>query len=167
MALGIAKLDASCLRWDCSAETSVAAKGDTDVLQFVVTDGDPARAALLATSFAQAYINYRSTLETKALVKARNELKNTLAQLKREGRQKSDLYVSLEEKEQQLGVSQTLQTNQAFLIRRATGAAQIAPTPRKNTILALMLGLVLGLGLAFGIDALDTRIRCFYQCYYQ
>ncbi len=140
-------------------QTSVASKGDTDILEFTVTDGEPERAQLLANAFAQAYIDYRGTLETKTLVKARSELADTLARLKAEGRENSDLYASLEEKEQQLATSQTLQTSQAYLTRRADSAAKIAPTPRRNAVLGLMLGLVLGLGLAFGIDALDTRVR--------
>ncbi len=42
---------------------------------------------------------------------------------------------------------------------RGATRVQIAPTPRKNAMLGLILGIVLGLGLAFAVDALDTRVR--------
>ena len=42
------------------AATSVSQKGTTDILEFRVTVRDPARAELLATSFAEAYVTYRS-----------------------------------------------------------------------------------------------------------
>ena len=141
------------------ASSTVAAKGSTDILEFRVVDHDSRRAELLATSFAKAYVTYRGKLDTRSLAKARRDVTTTLEQLKAEGRDRSALYTSLEEKDQQLQTLLTLQTSQASVTRKADEATKVAPKPARNAILALALGLVLGVGLAFGVDALDTRVR--------
>jgi succinoglycan biosynthesis transport protein ExoP len=139
--------------------STVAARGTTDILEFRVEDRDPERAERLATSFAQAYVTYRGELDTRSLTKARGDVADTLRQLRAQGREVSDLFTSLEEKQQQLQTLLTLQTSQANVTRRADDATQVAPRPARNAALGLALGLLLGVGLAFGIDALDTRVR--------
>lgn len=50
-------------------------------------------------------------------------------------------------------------TGAHVLTRAEPPTARVSPTPLRDAVLALVLGLVLGVGLAFLIDTLDERIR--------
>jgi Mrp family chromosome partitioning ATPase/capsular polysaccharide biosynthesis protein len=141
------------------AASSVSSKGVSDILEFKVTDPDPALAATLATAYAKAFTEYRAELDTRAIVNAREEVAAKLRALERAGRDQSQLYESLSDKEQELATLQTLQTSRAEVVRTADGAVQVSPKPVRDAVLGLVLGLVLGVGLAFAIDAIDTRVR--------
>ena len=45
-----------------------------------------------------------------------------------------------------------------LLVQPATGAGQIAPTPKRNAILGAFVGLLLGLAIAFLWETLDKRV---------
>jgi succinoglycan biosynthesis transport protein ExoP len=138
---------------------TVTAKGDSDILEFTVTDSDTARAKKLAAGMARQYTIYRGELDGAALARARSEVTAKLAQLEAQGKEQGALYGSLEEKEQQLATLETLQTARASVVRVPDSAAQVSPKPLRNALLAVFLGLVLGVGLAFAVEALDTRVR--------
>lgn len=50
-------------------------------------------------------------------------------------------------------------TGAQILTRAEAPTSPVSPTPLRDAVLALVLGLVLGVGLAFLIDTLDERIR--------
>lgn len=139
--------------------TSVVAEGDTSILDFIVVDDKPQRAARFATAYARAFTTYRGELDTSAIKVARQELATKLDELSSAGQTNSRLAISLRNKDQQLATLEALQTSKTYVIRTADGGAQIAPRPKKNAAIGLMLGIVLGIGLVFAIEALDTRVR--------
>jgi capsular exopolysaccharide synthesis family protein len=49
--------------------------------------------------------------------------------------------------------------NPGTLVRPADGAGKIKPTPKRNGLIGAVFGLLLGCGFAFGLEAIDKRIR--------
>jgi succinoglycan biosynthesis transport protein ExoP len=139
--------------------SSVRPKSDSDLLIFKVRDGERDEAAHLATEYARQFTLYRRELDTVAFKRARRELEARIATLEKNGGQGTPLHDNLLDKEQQLRTLEALQISNAYLIRSATDAEQVRPTPVRNGLLGLALGIVLGIGLAFLREALDTRVR--------
>jgi succinoglycan biosynthesis transport protein ExoP len=136
----------------------VSADPDTDILTFGVNHGEPEVAARLATAYAEAFTAYKLATDTASLVRARREIQGRLSELRSSGATGTDTYREL------LGQWQDLRTLEvviapATVIRTAGGAGQIAPTPRRNATLGVLLGLMLGVGGAFVLNAFDRRVR--------
>lgn len=151
---GVSGIDAS----EFAENSDVNANPDTDILTFGVNNRDANVAARLATSYAEAFVAYKLETETASLQAARREIQGRLAELRDAGATDTDTYRQLAQQEQSIRTLELLQLP-ASVVKSATGAGQIAPTPRKNAILGILLGLVLGLGGAFLLNALDRRIR--------
>lgn len=140
-------------------KTRVTPQTDTDLLSFTVRDGDPARAARLATEYARQYTLYRRDLDTTSIKGALADLGGRLQELAAQGKQRSSAYSSLVARQQQLQTLEALQTSNASLVRTASSAFQVAPKPVRNGFVGLALGLIIGIGLVLLGDALDTRVR--------
>ena len=141
------------------ADSSVTPHSDSDLLDFSVSNTDPALARSLATAYAQAYVRYRGTVDTASIIRALKEARSHLAQLRRQGDTSSSLYQSVDNKVQTLRTLEALQTSNAYVIRTADSAVKVSPKPTRDGVLALALGLILGVGLAFLRETLDTRVR--------
>lgn len=139
-------------------QLSVSADEDTDLIRFVVRDGDPELAARLARIYAEQYIAYRNDLDTRSLRRAIAVIDTQLGRARTDGTG-SIAYADLVQKHQRLqsGLA-ALETN-ATLVRSDISATRIAPRPRRAALLALVLGLVVGTGTAALTFLLDPRAR--------
>jgi Mrp family chromosome partitioning ATPase/capsular polysaccharide biosynthesis protein len=144
---------------DLLASSSVTPATNADILTFTVNSHDSALAPRLAAAYARQYTLYRRQLDTGSLEAARKEVQARIDQLKADGSSAGQLYANLVAKEQQLKTMEALQTANAFVVQTPSSATQVAPRPKRNAILGLVLGLGLGIGLAFLREALDTRVR--------
>ena len=139
--------------------SAASAASGTDLLSFSVTARTPALATRLATAYSRAYVDYRHRLDTTALQRAGRDVRARIRELQDTGGGGSALADKLHETQQQLQTLETLQTSNATVVRTASRATQVAPTPVRDGVLAVALGLVVGVGLALLVDALDTRVR--------
>lgn len=151
------------LPWDAGTflgQSSVSADPtQVDLMTFSVKVAQPALATRLANLYAEQYIAYRQTLDTKALREASDSLQRQIAALRREGRLTSDLFNQLFQRQQQLETAETLAKSNALLVRKAEGAGAVISSSRRTTLLAAAIGIILALGAAFLLELFDTRIR--------
>jgi succinoglycan biosynthesis transport protein ExoP len=141
------------------AMSSVDASQTADVLTFTVTSKDPLLAQKLVDAYAQGFVNYRRSIDTREIEKARKQVASQLESLRKTGKSATDIYTTLSAREQQLETIEALQKSNAVFARPANGAAHVSPRPKRDGLLGLGLGLVLGIALAFLREATDTRIR--------
>jgi polysaccharide biosynthesis transport protein len=140
------------------ANSSVSVRGNADLLTITVNHADPAVATQLATAYAQAFSDYRLELDTVDLANARRDLGRSIGALEREGATGTQLYRELTRKAQDLRTMELLQ-RKPKVVATADAASQIAPTPKRNAVLGLTMGLLLGLASAFLAEAIDRRVR--------
>lgn len=141
------------------SDSEVVTGADSEILTFKVRSEDPQVAMDATTEYAEQFAEYRRELDTASIAGARAEVADRLEALEAGGDTSGQLYASLAKQEQRLSTMETLQTSGAKVIQTAGEAPQVAPTPVRDGVLGLLVGLVLGLGLAFLREALDTRVR--------
>ncbi len=132
----------------------VAAEGQADVVSVSMTDRSPVRAAQLANTYAQEFIQFRreadraKIAETQALVDQ---------QLDQAGGDDAD---SLRRQADRLEVLASLQTGKSELVQAAEPPrSPSSPRTARNVALGGFVGLLMGLGLALLLERLDRRLR--------
>jgi polysaccharide biosynthesis transport protein len=140
-------------------DSTVTPGAGEDILTFSVTSSDPQDAQKLANSYANAYIQYRHTLDTATTVQARKQVDRKIQELQAQGGTQAKAIPSLTAKSERLRTQATQGGQNATLGEPATSASQVQPQPVRNAFLGGILGLLLGIGLVFLRDALNTRVR--------
>lgn len=141
------------------SKSDVASSPNADLLTFSVRDGDPDRAAFLATEYGRQFTAYRQELDTAAVTRARQEVEARIRALRADAGPNAEVASALVTKAEELRTLEALQTSNAFLVESASKGTQIAPQPLRTAAFATFVALLLAVGLVLLVDALDNRTR--------
>jgi succinoglycan biosynthesis transport protein ExoP len=137
-------------------KSSVQVSPGSDFLTFAVTDSDPDVAESLVNTYAQAFVAYRYQYDRKAIADARAVAEEQRKELEAQGYGGSAAHKSIVDR---ISTLNAMPVPKLEVLHGAYGPVQVAPRVKRNTGIALVLGIILGLFLAFLWDVLDTRIR--------
>jgi capsular exopolysaccharide synthesis family protein len=150
-------------------KVSVRPVPQADVIIVRATSKIAERAATVANTYAQAYVDVRRERAINDLVAAAKQIQGTISDLQRQidqapdEQQRSrlrDQQGVFREKLDQLQVDSQLKRGGAELASPATPpTSAFAPKPVRNSVLALGISLFLGVGLAFLFEFLDDTVR--------
>jgi succinoglycan biosynthesis transport protein ExoP len=136
--------------------TAVSAE-NSNLVRVSVTDPDPALAARIANAWTRDFVQTR--LESaRALVRQGEDLlRQRLDAIP--AAQTADR-TALNDQINKLQQIEALQTGDAEVVDTASPpAAATSPSPKRDAIIALILGTALGVGLAFLLNVLDRRLK--------
>ena len=149
-------------------KVSASPAGKTDVIEVRAESTDPQRAADVTNAYATAYIDFRRQQAVDELLAAGEQIQAKVTDMQRQidaasGSQKESLVqvqTLFQQKLDQLQVDRALKTGGAQLVTRASVPdSPVKPTPARNALLALVVGLFLGVGVAFLVDYLDDSVK--------
>jgi Mrp family chromosome partitioning ATPase/capsular polysaccharide biosynthesis protein len=141
------------------AETNVTPSADADVLSVAAEDGSSGTAVRLANTFARQFTDFTRDRSTARIDDALVSLRARLKSLAAHGQAGSPEYDQLAQQQSQLEVLGKLLAGNTIVLQRADNAGKVRPRPKRQALLAGLLGLVLGLALAFLAEALDRHVR--------
>jgi non-specific protein-tyrosine kinase len=149
-------------------EVSGTPIGQTDVVAVRVASEDAKLAAAGANAYAEAYIDHRRTQAVDDLFQAGQKIQEKLAQLQQQLDEASPTQrVSLEQnraffenERDKLQLTAQLASGGAEIVKRAKVPTDpYSPTPVRNGIVAMSLGLLIGAGAALLIEYIDDSIK--------
>lgn len=127
---------------------------DTNVIRITAVDTDPNMARDLADGFASEFIEWRRQSNRSAIQDARQLVEQQLARAQPANRD------ALQQKLDDLRISEVLQTGNVELIKNASAAlTPVSPKPGQNTVIAFVVALIAGCGLALLLNIFDTNLR--------
>ena len=141
------------------SEVAVGSDATSDVLTVSVTDPSPARAAEIANAYVQQYIAFRKSQDQAQLGQAKKLVASALANIA-PSKQNSAEAQKLQQENLNLQLEASLQTGNAQAVQAASVShSPVSPTPTRDAILGLVLGLLTGTALLVGLERRDRRLK--------
>lgn len=175
----IRRLDLRMHPSDLIEKTEITAEGQTNVITVRVRDGDARRAAQIANTLAEEYALWVRDFSRNRVRAAADEVESQLGDVRDEllelgkaaGKDPSDSdrmalqiagqdYAGLSEQLRQLRIREQMEVGPVQVVNTAAvPSGPVSPKPRRDAMLALVVGLTFGLGGAFLLEVLDTSVK--------
>jgi non-specific protein-tyrosine kinase len=145
--------------------------GQTNVIAIKAVSTERGRAAAVANAYANAYVNVRRSQTVDDLLAAVAQIQSKITDLDHQiaatepaDRQKRDSLeaqqTAFKAKLNETQVASALQTGGVRLVNPAeTPSSPFSPTPKRDAVLALFIGLILGAAVAFAVEYFDDSIN--------
>ncbi len=138
----------------------------TNVVTLTAQDPDPQRAAATIGAYVQAFSDYLTQQDRQALESAAAELQERISQLQGPGGSdaigdqafQDDQLTSLQSQLARVQAQQgAVESGVISILDPQVPQSPISPTPVRNALLALVLGLVLGISLAILLETVGRK----------
>jgi capsular exopolysaccharide synthesis family protein len=142
-----------------SESVSVAAQGESSIVDVSATATSPGLAAEIANTYSRQFVVEQRRANRQYFRSALALVRKQLAALSPQQRIGPD-GLNLQDRAQTLSLLAELHYNNVQLAQEALPpASPSSPKTSRNTLLGGLLGLLIGLGLAFVLERLDRRIK--------
>ncbi len=139
--------------------TSIAAEGQSFLVNITATTPNANLSANVANTYAAQFVSYRRTADSSAILAAEAQIAQRLKSMSA-AQQNAPAGRELATREQDLAIYASLQTGNAQISQPATvPTGPSAPRPLRNTVIGLFAGIILGIALALLLERLDRTVR--------
>jgi capsular exopolysaccharide synthesis family protein len=140
-------------------EVSIGSDATSDVISVSVTDHDRGMAARIANAYVDQYIRFRKDAALAQLDTVEKLITSKLAAISA-SRRSGAVAQALVADRNELDLLKSAQSGDAQMVQTATiPRSPSSPTPSKDALLGLVLGLLLGTALVTVLERRDRRIK--------